>query len=466
MLVGVSGGQDSLCLAHALWRLRDAHGWALHVVTVDHGIRPEATAEADYVAAMCGAWGLLVTVVRVDVPSYRARERLNLQQAARYARYQVLARASDAVQAAGVAVGHTADDVAETLLLHLLRGTGLDGLAAMPLVQALQRSALGPSLDSAPLPAALPVVRPLLAVARADTAAYCAEQGLRHVSESPGHYRRDRVRHELLPALEAYNPSVRRGLAATAVALAEDRAALDSWAGLLVGRFAGQGDQVAIPLAEWQALPAAMQKRVLRVAAASLGGPAARLGQRHLAAALRLVQGQAGRGIDLPAGLRLAREPSALYLRRTEEPRAAPPGPWQLAVPGVVAIPGVGTLRAERRPPPDALQKAPRSECWLDATAAPGPLVVRWRQRGDRFQPLGMAEEKLLQDFLVDAKVPRTARDRLPLIVADGRIAWVVGERIADWARVRPATRTAVHLGFEPSRADALLDQGREVSEN
>ncbi|HWP29749.1 MAG TPA: tRNA lysidine(34) synthetase TilS, partial [Chloroflexota bacterium] len=204
VLVGVSGGQDSLCLVHALWRLQPVHGWRLHIVHVDHGIRPAAAAEAAQVASWGAAWGLPVEVVQVDVPAYRRRARLNLQQAARYARYQAFAHHAVACGAAGVLVAHTADDVGETLLLHLLRGAGLDGLAAPPLVQALPRAALGPPVDARPLPPLLRVGRPLLEATRADTAAYCAEHGLTPFAETAAPYRRDRLRRELLPLLEQY----------------------------------------------------------------------------------------------------------------------------------------------------------------------------------------------------------------------------------------------------------------------
>jgi tRNA(Ile)-lysidine synthase len=210
-----------------------------------------------------------------------------------------------------------------------------------------------------------------------------------------------------------------------------------------------------------------MRKRLLRAAAASLGGGEARLGQRQLTAAVRLAEGQAGRGIDLAAGLRLEREPGGLRLSRRSPAAPLPAGPWRLPVPGVLAIPGIGALHAERCPaPPPDLARTPPNECWLDATAVPEPLCVRWRRPGDRFQPLGMAHEKRLQDFLVDASVPRRARARLPIVVAGGRIAWVVGQRVAEWARVRPDSAAVLHLTFEPDAATEWPDSTRQAGDS
>jgi tRNA(Ile)-lysidine synthetase-like protein len=468
VLVGVSGGQDSLCLVHALWRLRPAHGWMLHVVHVDHSIRPAAAAEAAQVAAWCAAWGLPAEVVRVDVPAYRRRARLNLQQAARYARYQAFAHCAVTHGAAGVLVAHTADDVGETLLLHLLRGAGLDGLAAPPLVQALPRTALGPPLDARPLPSLLRVGRPLLAVTRADTAAYCAEHGLTPFAEPAAPYRRDRLRRELLPVLEQYNPAVRRALARAAVALREEREALEWMVDRLWPSVASPAEgAVAFALPAWEALPAGLRKRLLRRGAARLAGAEVGLSERALAAALRLARARPGRAIDLPAGLRLERDVAVLRLvgaeRRAGE-AAAPASPtagraeWPLAVPGTTVLPGLGTFYAERtRTVPPAFPPGEALECWLDAAVVREPLVVRFRRPGDRFHPLGLPGAQRLQDFLVNARVPRAARDRLPLVVAGSDIVWVVGRRIAHWARVRPETQEALHLRFEPAVGSEAL---------
>lgn len=453
VVVGLSGGQDSLALTHALWRLRAAHGWAVHPVYVDHGLRPEAAAEGAELAALCAQWGLSLTVLRVDVPAYRRRHRLNVQAAARYARYQALARQAAQLAAVGVAVGHTADDVAETLLLHLLRGAGLDGLSAMPLVTTLPPAALGPPLDPGAPPPAVRVLRPLLAVARADTLAYCAEHGLTPLLEAARPYTRNRIREEVIPCLERVQPGARWALVRAARALAEERAVVERSVEAEWCRRARSTDGVVtLDLQQWTELPRALQRRLIRQAVVALRGTAAALSQPVLDAALAIAGGVSGRGIDLPGGLRLEREGQALRLGSRGEGSLSPgTGAWPLPVPGGLVLPEWGWLRAEYAAaiPPSAWQPA-ALEAWVDAAAVPRPLRVRFRRPGDRFQPLGMEQAKRLQDFLVDSRVPRHQRSRLPLVVADNGIVWVVGQRIAHWARLRPTTTTALHLWAEP----------------
>ncbi|HLI27907.1 MAG TPA: tRNA lysidine(34) synthetase TilS [Chloroflexota bacterium] len=459
VLVGLSGGQDSLALTHALWRLRAEHGWALHPVYVDHGLRAAGAAESAHLAALCADWGLPLVTLHLDVPAYRRQHRLNVQAAARYARYQALARLAAQLGADAVAVGHTADDVAETLLLHLLRGAGLDGLSAMPLVATLPLAALGPPLDApAPPPSALRVVRPLLAVARADTLAYCAEQGLAPLVEAGRAYTRNRVRDEVLPCLERVQPGARQALMRAARALAEERTVVERAVEMEWRQRARLADAaVTLALAGWAELPAALQRRLIRRAVVALRGTAADLSQAVLDAALRVAAGESGRGIDLPHGLRLEREGPTLRLVARAPARAAEAASWPLPVPGGLVLPGWGCLRAEYAPPPppDRWRAVAPFEGWLDAAAVRLPLRVRFRRPGDRFQPLGMAHAKRLQDFLVDSRVPRHQRARLPLVVADNGIVWVVGQRIAHWARLRPETTTALHLWAEPGMASS-----------
>ena len=224
VLIGVSGGQDSLCLAHALWRLQATHGWALRVVHVDHGIRAEAALEGEHVAATCGAWGVPVAVVRADVPGYQRRERLNVQEAARYVRYQAFAREAAARGAgrggSGAHGGRRGRDAAAAPAARGGPGrpgghaAGADVAARCTRASAERRIRVGGGTGAAA--AAGGGARGHGGVLRG------AGAGGR--GQAAGTLSARWVRSTLLPALEAYNPAVRRGLAATAAALARGSA--------------------------------------------------------------------------------------------------------------------------------------------------------------------------------------------------------------------------------------------------
>jgi tRNA(Ile)-lysidine synthase len=279
VVVAVSGGQDSTCLLHALTRLRD--GPDLVAAHVDHALRPESAAEAAAVAQRAEALGISALLRRVDAAAYRQTHGpLAVQHAARIVRYEALASVVAEVGAQAVLVGHTADDQAETVLLHVLRGTGLSGLSGMRLDDELDPARLGPlaaELAGQPLATPLRVVRPLLRVPRATTLAYCQEERLALTpdpSNDTDRYARNRVRRDLLPHLEHYNSAIKRVLARTAELATDDEDALQA---LAEERFT----EIAEPLdgggyqydrAAWRRLPRALQRRLLRRTLLALTG--------------------------------------------------------------------------------------------------------------------------------------------------------------------------------------------------
>ena len=211
VVVGVSGGPDSLCLLHLLRRLAPESHLTLHVAHLNHGLRgAEAEADAQAVAELAAGWGLPYTIGRADVPSLAAETRASIEEAARQARYDFLQGVARAAGAGTIAVGHNADDQAETVLMHFLRGSGLAGLRGM-----LPRTALGQGF----------LISPLLETPRDRVEAYCAAHGLqprRDLSNADTTIYRNRLRHELLPLLEGYNPAIRQVLGHTAGVLAGD----------------------------------------------------------------------------------------------------------------------------------------------------------------------------------------------------------------------------------------------------
>jgi len=477
LVAAVSGGADSLCLLGTLLALRErGHPLApaeIVVAHLDHGLRGEAgAADADFVAELAGQLGLRFVGERVDVLAVARQERRSLEDAARRARYAFLRRVAAEVGAARICTGHTCDDQAETLLLHLVRGSGLAGLAGM-----------------APLSG--DVARPLLMVTREQTEAYCAAHGWTP-REDPSNvdprFLRNRIRHELLPVLERVNPNLRETLARNAALIAADERYLEqqtdgAWSA--VARPTAL-QTVELDRAATRAQPPALRHRVFRRAARLVAGtePMAEhvLEARHIELLDGLLaRGTTGSALDLPGGLRASLTYDTLAFARSPQP-ASPGGSLPvgvpevddaqdrvLPVPGAVELPGAGwRVRAWHLDRPAGLEcegaellppfehigvnaEVGRAEqrVYVDADAAGEPLRVRAWRPGDRFRPMGMAHEKKLQDFFADAKVPRALRHRLPLVIGPRHLIWVAGERIDERVRLTPSTQRILVLDLE-----------------
>jgi tRNA(Ile)-lysidine synthase len=445
VLVGISGGPDSACLLLTLAALRPSLVFRLDAAYFDHRLRgPRAAArEERFVRSLTEALAVPLHCGAGDVRAHARAHRRSLEEAARELRYRFLAEAAGQAGCHAVAVGHTRDDQAETLLLHLLRGSGLRGLAAM----APSTSWPLAGDDESPR-----LVRPLLTLSRQDTEGCCREAGLlplRDPSNRSRSYLRNRIRRELLPLLRRYNPRIDDALVRLAGAAAAD---IDLLEGLAAEALAGEPSEtgvVRLARRSLAALPPALQHHAVRLAVARLLGDARGLADRHLRSLLRASEGPTGARLDLARGLRVEVEREAIVLS-TAPPRqveALPEGEVTLPTPGSARF-GPWRFQAAllRRPPPDLSSSGDPCLALLDADACGRRLWLRRRRRGDRFHPLGLPEPKKLQDFFVDAHVPRALRDSVPLVCGDRGIAWVVGQRPAEWAKVTAATRRVLRL--------------------
>ena len=477
LVVAVSGGPDSSALIHSLYRLRDRHRLRLHVAHLNHNFRgEEAYADARFVSALAQDLGLDATVEERDVLAYqRARHISSFEQAAREIRYAFLAEVAESTGADAVVTGHTADDVAETVLLHILRGAGIHGLRGMS------------ELSPWPWPlhgGRLRLFRPLLRATRADTLSYCHDLGQEYRNDSGNYmplFTRNRVRHSLLPQLASeYNPKIRESLVRLARIAALDLDFMEGEISRLWPQVATERDgAVDFNRSALTSLHPALQMLLLRKGYALLMGNTSRLEERHLDAMADLAGANiTNRILDLPRGLKLHRSYNHLRLSRGGGlpcPFPALDGEHYVSMPSVgelettsMAGPWRVTLRliesskiAVGGNPPvlgsDLAESSSGHDAWsacMDRRALGDWLRVRVRQPGDRFQPLGMEGKKKLQDFFTDDKVPREWRDRVPVLVAQQGIAWVVGYRIAHWARVGPSQSSpgaVIMITFEQS---------------
>ena len=460
LLVAVSGGPDSLALLHALWQLRDEYGLTLVGAHLNHNLRgAESYADAEFAAATFKRLGMPYTVDSADVASYRRTHRLSLEDAARRVRYTFLADAAAKHDSHAIALGHTADDQAETVLMHIIRGSGLEGLRGM---RTLDRRAIGGRKTT--------LFRPMLNVSRAQTQAYCDALNLQpriDASNLSPEFLRNRIRMELLPMLESLNPSVRDALMRLSRNATQDGDYLSARAAELWDDAAQSDDGSALRL-DTRALSgehAALQSRVLRRAIEAAGGEAAtsETTQRHVLDMMTLIDAP-GKTLHLPGGLTFATDYDKAYIGSAAAVADAlaplPPirGEVSVPVPGEARVQGWRvrasvTTNIDGQDVPDELeQKNPVhsgkfdfSEV-LDLDRVGEGLRVRGRLPGDRFQPLGMQQSKSLREFMIDARIPRRWRDGLPLIVSDRGIACIPGWRIAHWARVTDATRQMLRL--------------------
>jgi len=471
VVVGVSGGTDSVALLHVLRALAESLDLHLHVAHLNHGLRgADADADADAVQAISQMWHLPCSVERVDVPSVVAREKLTLEEASRRARYAFLSRVAVGIAATKVAVAHNADDQSETVLMHLLRGAGPAGLRGMLPATRLQAYHLAPFLDPSNVPADLQLVRPFLEIPRVRLEQYCSAHNLPtrfDRSNLDTTFFRNKLRLQVLPYLEEVSPRIGERLRHLAHIVEADYELLqelvDSALGsLLVGAYP---EARVFDLLRWREQPLAIQRAIIRQSVYELCCSLRDVDFRHVEDAVTVAQhGSTGAEAILPRGLSLTVGYSTLTIGDASVLRLPPERPW-LSPAWEAAVPIPGSLRLEhgwmlevQRVPqwdPGMIAGNPNPlVAWMDAEALGSLARVRARRIGDRFVPQGMhGAEVRLSDFLINAKLPRRWRDHLPLIEVDGRILWVAGVRLSDLARVRAETRQVVRLELTPQRA-------------
>ena len=439
LVVGVSGGPDSVCLVHILASLQAQLGIKLWVAHLNHQLRgDDSEADARYVADLASQIGVPATIGYRDVEAYRREKRCSLEEAAREVRYAFLAEVATSVESSRVAVGHTTNDQLETVLMHLIRGSG--GLRGMsPTTQW----------------GSLLIVRPLLEVRREETEAYCQLHRLMPRSDSSNlslSLLRNRIRHELLPLLRSYNPNIDKALLRTTHLLADDLSFLEEEVYQLWGEVVvEEGGTIILDSARVSRLPPALQRRLLRAVVRHLLGNLRDIEATHIEAMRAMTTKPAGKSLSLPRGLVFSTEYGRCLITRDSAPLCPLPtleGEFPLLIPGETQLPG-WQVRAKVVPVEGFASPPQEFRADLDLDRAGSELMVRARRPGDRFQPLGMKQPKKLQDFMVDAKIPRQWRGRVPLVCSPQQVIWVVGWRIDERVKVTDSTRQILCLEFE-----------------
>ena len=458
VVVGVSGGPDSCALLLSLGEAAVKLGFAVRPAHLIHDFREqERYDDADFVRRN---WPDCI-VEEVDVADYQQRYGVSsFEQAARDLRYDFLGRTMRLVGANLAAVGHTADDLAETALLHIARGSGMHGLRGMAEVGEWPYPETGPATDSG-----LKIWRPLLSVRRADTIAYCRANAVDFRDDSTNQMRefaRNRVRLDLMPALaEQLNPQIVDALGRLSRVAAVQLDYLESQAAALWPVVApepiGSDGVLRLRRARLAAAHPALRPLLLRRAWRTVVGNERRLTERHLAAMGRLVSASDGGGkaVQLPGGYTLSAMGEWVRLALPAHhndangiPYPRLQGAFRLTLPlGPIAVAVTKrdgwevTCRMATLSDETALDTGDPMAAYLAPDALAEGAIIRAAQAGDRMQPLGMRSgRRKLADLYREGGIAAAYRDRMPLVVTPQGIAWAVGVRIAEWAAVRGAS--------------------------
>ena len=441
VLVGVSGGPDSLTLLYVLNALRGELDCSLHVAHLNHRLRPNSAEDAAFVRTHAEQLNLPISIGEIDVPQLTRQQQISIETAARQARYQFYEDIAEQIGATKIALGHHRGDQAESVLMNLFRGAGATGLKGM-----------------------LPVrdgkfIRPLLDFSRREIEAFIERHGLHPLQDATNletNVLRNRIRLELIPLLErSYNPNLQNGLVQTAQLLRTESDYLETVAGEAFEACRvkdSSPDAVVFDRLQFCKHHLAVQRRILRLAIRELSDGVGESSFSHIESILKLIKGQApNTALNLPNDLQFRRAYNQLHFQKST-PSPADDFAYELTVPGCTELPPlnarmVASIETRRRSEfPDG-----KFAAVFDYDRIQSPLTLRNRRAGDRFHPFGMQGNKKVKDFLIDTKVPRQERARLPMLVSQDEILWLVGHRTSERFKVKRETKRFLYLTYVES---------------
>jgi len=453
LIAAVSGGPDSLVLLHLLTQQDLIQSKQVIVAHLNHGLRPEAKDEAEFVQATAAAWNHKVCVEQIDVNSLSSTLGLSLEEAGRVARLDFLARVADKEGGTFIAMGHNADDQAETVLMHFLRGTGLAGLRGMLPVSPMTNR---PELF---------ILRPLLYESRNDIEDYCRRYDLSPTidqSNTDTTFYRNWLRYDLIPLLTESNPQIKRRLQNTAQIVAADYDLLDeliqkTWSSILVSK---GNNWLILDGQKWRNLHLSLRRATLRKAVGTLKPNIRDLGYRTVEDARIIAEdGKVGHRASLPGNIILINEYQNILLAREKFARLK--GSWpqlsgssilKLKLPGKLDIGQGWTINVTETIVTDMNQPIRGRDPWVAFVdvGTEDELIIRSRRKGERFQPLGLkGKSAKVSDVMINHKIPSYLRAYWPIVAITNHLVWLVGHHTDDRVRVKSSSQRILVVSVE-----------------
>jgi len=437
VVVAVSGGADSVALLHALWVLRNELYLSLIVAHLNHGLRgEEADKDAVFVEDLAARLNLPAVVEKVNVRKIRMDMRIGLEETAREVRYSFLERVAEDTGADRIAVAHTADDQAETILHNIIRGTGPNGLSGMPIVRNK-------------------IIRPMINVFRSEVEAYLKEIHLDWRTDETNFsldFTRNRIRRQLIPLIEEqFNSRIKESLLNLSC-LVKDEAAVvaDAAAEAFKASVKEVGkDKVVFDADKLRKLPRALLRRCLRQAIEQVKGDLRDIEYSQIEWILEHLFKFDGFTLTLPTGQIYGQlKAGELIIFRRVPPRKVDIQ-YKLVVPGETKIPELGVVLETKLGPKLTPPQTPY-QATLDPNKIVGQLIVRTWRPGDRMVPFGMKGHKKLQDIFTDMKIPRSERGLIPVVADEDKIVWVAGIATSEQTKITPETPLVLWIEVKP----------------
>ena len=438
ILVALSGGPDSVVLLHTLTNLKSRYNIKLYAAHLNHKIRGmEAQKDAMYAAQLCDSLGVTFFVKAVDVPLYASENKLTLEEAARKVRYDMLFEIKQKISADKIAVAHNLDDQAETILMRMLRGTGIKGLKGMDYIR-----------DGC-------VIRPLMDVQKNDILEYCKENGLSpriDKSNLEPDYTRNKIRLNLIPYIEnEFTPNLKETLSRMSNIIREDSDYLEKEAEKFFRKEAVflSGNIVKIDTLDIEHLHNSMKKRLVRLCIHHCLKNLEGIESIHIDDVLSLMKsGRNETVLNLPKGLLVYKKPDGLYFTLSQIEHTVNCFEYSLIPGEEVVIEEIGMKIESKVMAKEKCILLPTGQFTkaFDLNKIKGDIKIRTRAEGDKMKPMGLGGTKKLKDIFIDMKVPRDKRDSIPVVCDDEGIIWLVGYKISEDYKIDDSTTTVVRL--------------------
>ncbi|WIF95661.1 tRNA lysidine(34) synthetase TilS [Caminicella sporogenes] len=440
IVIGVSGGPDSICLLHLLWRIRNEYDLKLFVVHLNHQFRgSEAEEDAEYVKKFSDNLGIKPYIFSIDIASYSKKKGITFEEAGREWRYRLFDDVAKKEGASKIAIAQNKNDQAETILMRLMRGAGLEGLTAIDYKRNEK------------------IIRPLLNITRREIENYCLYYKLNPRIDKTNLetiYTRNKIRLELIPYIEKnFNSNIIDTLCRTADILRDDRDYLNKMTNEIfneISQICNNG--ISLDTNKFRTLHISMQRRVIRKAIEKLKGNLKEIGLVHIEKVIELVKNyKVGLRSDLPGHIIVELGYNSINVKKQNEKIQSRLGEFEYSIKigESVYIKELNSIVESSIISKEDICFCGKNMIFIDMDKVKGDLIIRNRKNGDRFVPLGMKGSKKLKDFFIDKKVPKDYRDRIPIVCDEQGIIWVVGYRMSEKYKINSDTVKVIKLVYK-----------------